>query len=548
MVRQLATLLLFFPGVLTAQAVELRLREDPAGVPIAGAIVRLIGEQGVVAQGLTSEVGRLTLRAPAAGGYRLKIDRIGFAGMLTGRLVLDSTVTLRLEVPMVSRRTELPTLTVRGRSECGAESKGGSLAAVLWEEIRKALIANVITQRASAVPIHLREFIRELDTDGRTLREWVVRSTLIRGQPFGALPPAHLARVGFVNFLNESTDFAAPDAALLLSDEFVATHCFRPVRGPGPLVGLAFEPVPGRRVVEVQGALWVDRASSELRFLEYSYVGLTGMLKQAGVGGRVEFQRLSSGPWIISYWHIRTPRLVTAEVRGLDNMSRKIERMTGYDDRGGRAAIAADALGRVDRAVIVGQVYDSVAGAGLTRAFVGVRGTTDSVLTDGEGLFELAVEASGDQVVTASHPKLGLVRGSTSQPVLLSLGDTTVVRFAVPPLTAFVRELCGVGRRRSGVVGLAWGADGKPAANLEAVVKWRTSSGGERSERARINSKGLYALCDLPPDRTLPLWLEDRSYNLLEKHVRLDLAEYRWLDLRAWGSADTTLAPRFPKP
>jgi hypothetical protein len=202
----------------------------------------------------------------------------------------------------------------------------------------------------------------------------------------------------------------------------------------------------------------------------------------------------------------------------------------------------------VDRAVIVGQVYDSVAGGGLAKAFVGVPGTSDSVMTDSEGRFELAVEASGDQTVTASHPKLGLVRGPTSKPVLLSLGDTTVVQFAVPPLTVFVHELCGARRRRSGVVGIAWGADGKPAANLEAVVNWRTPNGGARSERARISPKGLYALCDLPPDRTLPVWLEDRGYNLLEKPVRLEWAEYRWLDLRAWGSADTTVTPRVAKP
>jgi hypothetical protein len=189
-----------------------------------------------------------------------------------------------------------------------------------------------------------------------------------------------------------------------------------------------------------------------------------------------------------------------------------------------------------------------VAGGGLAKAFVGVRGTSDSVLTDSNGRFELAVETSGDQTVTASHPKLGLVRGPTSKPVLLSLGDTTVVQFAVPPLAAFVRELCGAERGRSGVVGMAWGADGKPAANLAAVVNWRTSSGGARSERGRISSKGLYALCDVPPERTLRLWLEDRGYNLLEQPLRLERTEYRWLDLRAWGSTDTTVTPRVVKP
>ena len=72
-------------------------------------------------------------------------------------------------------------------------------------------------------------------------------------------------------------------------------------------------------------------------------------------------------------------------------------------------------------------------------AVVRVAGRPDSVLTDGTGHFVLAVEASGDHTVSVNHWKLGLLREATSRPVLLSLGDSTRVVFAVAALTCSMR-------------------------------------------------------------------------------------------------------------
>jgi hypothetical protein len=538
MIRAFGALCLLLPSALAAQAVELRLLEEGNRAPIAGAIVRLLGDKGAVAQGLSNAVGRIVLRAPAAGSYRLKVDRIGWSGTITAPFELAEGETVRRELEMAAQRTELPELVVRGKSECDSEIQGGTLAAVLWEEIRKALTANVITQRSKAVPLHLREFVRELDGKERPQREWVVTSTLMRGQPFGTLPPAALAEYGFVQLEPNAATYAAPDAVLLLSDEFVATHCFRAVPGPGALVGLAFEPVQGRKVVEVKGTLWVDRTNSELKFLEYNYVGgFEGDLRRANLGGRVELQRLPTGPWIISYWHIRMPRLDSAEVRGTGNTHQTIIRLTGYQDHGGRAEVAVDSLGIVDRALVTGQVYDSSTGRGLEGAVLSVRGYRDSVLSDSAGRFVLAVRASGDQTVTATHAKLGLLGEATSHAVLLSLGDSTAVQFAVPPLAAFVKKLCGsTPSGQSGLVGIKWGANGQPAEGLGVRLKWRTASGGTKEERSRDGPRGLYAVCDLPADRPLPAQLLEGIQPVMEQSVRLEYGKFSWVDLRAPGA------------
>jgi hypothetical protein len=523
---------------LSAQQVDLQIREEGSRAPVAGAIVRLLGDRGVAAQGLTNEQGRIVLRAAAPGSYRIKVDRIGWSGFITPPVALAAGAVYQRELLMEARRVELPALEVRGRSRCDREGQGGPLAAALWDEIGKALTANVVTQRQGAVQLHVRGFIREADLRSRPLREWVVASTLMRGQPFASLPPGALAQIGFVQQeSHDSVTYAAPDAALLLSDEFVGTHCFRAVQGQEGLLGLAFEPTAGRKVADVKGTLWVDRATSELRYLEYAYTGLPGILARADLGGRVEFRRLPAGTWIVSYWHIRTPTLTESQTAQRRNVGRAFARLIGYTDLGGRAEIASDALGQVDRALLVGLVYDSVNAQGLAGAVVKVQGYQDSVLTDGEGRFRLAVPASGDQMVTVAHPRSRLLQQGTTRPALLSLGDTTRVDFTVSSLQSFVRALCGTpGKGRAGVVGMAWGSDGKPAAGYGVRVRWNTSGGGLKEERREVREDGVYAICELPPDRSLPVRLYDRVRPVDERVIQLEWGAFNWVELRAGGT------------
>ena len=523
---------------LSAQQIDLQVREEGSRAPVAGAIVRLLGDRGVTAQGLTNEQGRIVLRAAEAGSYRIKVDRIGWSGLITPPFVLAAGETARRELLMAATRVELPALEVRGRSRCEREGQGGPLAAALWDEIGKALTANVVTQRQGAVRLHVRGFVREVDQRSRPLREWVVASTLMRGQPFASLPPGALAQVGFVQQeSHDSVTYAAPDAALLLSDEFVGTHCFQAVPGKDGLLGLAFEPTSGRKVADVKGTLWVDRATSELRFLEYVYTGLPGILARADLGGRVEFRRLPAGTWIVSYWHIRTPTLTESQTAQRRNAGRAFARLIGYTDLGGRAEIASDSLGRVDRALLVGVVYDSVNATGLAGAVVKVQGFQDSVLTDGQGRFRLAVPASGDQMVTVEHARSRLLQQGTTRAALLSLGDTTRVEFTVSSLTSFVRALCGTpGKGRSGVVGMAWGSDAKPAGGYEVRVRWNTSGGGVKEERRDVRADGLFSLCELPPDQSLPVHLFDRNRPVDEQVLQLEWGEFKWVELRPAGT------------
>lgn len=533
---RLAAALAFSASTLAAQTVELRLREDSASKPVAGAIVRLVGSNGTVTQGLSDEAGRLVLRAAAPGTYHVRIDRIGWLGRTTVPFKLDSGQVFRLTVPMPSERIQLPALEVWGRTSCDARQSHGELATVLWDEVRKALTANTITASEKLVPLHLRGFVREVTLGGSVSSEWVVASRIVRGPPFASLAPEVLAQKGFVYQVGDTTVFAAPDAALLLSDQFVATHCFYAVQGTGALAGLAFQPLAGRRVTDVTGTLWVDRQSSELRYLEFSYAGLPAVLRRRKLGGRLEFTRTPSGLWITSYWHVRMPRVEVQPFGRRQGEWRSAE-VKGYSDRGGRAEVAGDTLGLLHRSILLGRVYDSLAAQGLSGAVVWVRGMPDSLVTNSGGWFGMATQTAGDQIVSVRHRRLGLLGVAAERHVLLSVGDTTRVEFGVPSLSTFVGALC---RRRTrpgrvNLVGTVTRADGAPAREQEIRAVTRSSQANGRMvvvSRGRTTKSGLFGLCNLPGKETLQLIVGDRKATLVELSVQLQ-GESRWVELLA---------------
>ncbi len=526
---------LLLPGpMLSAQQVEVRLREEGTLVPVHGAIVRLLADTGTVGQGLTNASGRLVLRAPQPGRYRLKVDRIGFIGLQTAAVDLAAGETFPTDLLMPSVRWELPTIEVQTRSRCAPSGPDGQEALALWEEIQKALTANLITTQSAATPLHVREFRRWRQRNGSLLSEYNVSSTVVRGQVYASLDPRTLAESGFLVLdARDSMAYAVPDAALLTSDAFVSTHCFGVAPGVGGLVGLTFEPVPGRKLPEVAGTIWVDQSSGELRYLEYDYLNLPGLLGRAELGGRVEFQRLPSGEWTVSYWHVRTPHITSSEVRATGNVRRELARHIGYLDVGGRVTLAGETEEPNHLAVVRGQVVDSTQdGSGIAGAVITIDGTGGRAVSDPEGRFQLAVSAFGERNVSALHPKLGLLDPAPSVPAVLSLGDTVAASFGVPPTSRFAGALCGRSSdRQAGVVGLVLDAGGQGVSGVEVKASWRTPGGGTREVTARNDRRGLFALCDLPPDEQVTIRVYNRRNLVVETSAEIGFRQYSWIDL-----------------
>jgi hypothetical protein len=205
-------------------------------------------------------------------------------------------------------QTGLEAIVVRGGARCEVRPQEGRDAAVVWAEARKALQAAAASREAYR--FGARTYVRRLDPHSRAVLADTSR-TLQRtsGPLWVSVPVERLAEKGFMELEGDTAVFYAPDAAALLSDAFVDHHCVRVQAGEAGLIGLAFEPVPGRRVPDIRGTMWLDRATAELRRMEYQYTGLRGRRPSDEAGGTLDFRKLPDGAWIVSRWRIRVPLL-----------------------------------------------------------------------------------------------------------------------------------------------------------------------------------------------------------------------------------------------
>ena len=107
--------------------------------------------------------------------------------------------------------------------------------------------------------------------------------------------------------------------------------------------GTEFKPERVGALPELTGVIWVDPRSNALRYLNFDYVNLPIPLRIARTSGRVDFQQLPGGHWIVPRWFIRMPR--TARVASTDVGSPTTVRdsLIGYQEVGGTARPAGTA-------------------------------------------------------------------------------------------------------------------------------------------------------------------------------------------------------------
>lgn len=230
----------------------------------------------------------------------------------------------------LKRRSEpprLPQLEVSARTPCRVHPEAALETADLWDAARRALEG--ATRTDSTTPTMLvREWRRALDFRFGLRYEQSDTNEVRTRHPFEKPAPANLERAGYIQRQGWSIVYYGPDPGLLLSERFLRSHCFRRVEGQGAaagLAGLAFMPLPGTRVADVNGVLWVDPERRELRSLEYTWINPPLEANAPGIGGQADFARVAGIGWIVQRWNIRMARPEAGYVRGFD----------GYTDQGG---------------------------------------------------------------------------------------------------------------------------------------------------------------------------------------------------------------------
>ncbi|HEV7387222.1 MAG TPA: carboxypeptidase-like regulatory domain-containing protein [Gemmatimonadaceae bacterium] len=512
-----------------AQDVRIEVFEAGTGKPIVGANVSLYDSAGTIpfGGGFSDQGGRADLRGPGRGSYRLKADKVGYDTWTSVQLVLgEKTVLVR--AAMAPSRTPAP-LVARNETACQQLTGAGTAAGDLWVEIKKALTASALTEAQGLVPLDVDVYERVLDRNLGIVAEHVEQRPRISRRPALGISwdQVDTARRGDA----ASNDvYRTPDAATLLSDQFVKSHCYAAIRGYGAetgLTGLEFKPARVAGLPELTGVLWLDPRVNTLRSLNFDYVNLPIPLRVARTSGRVEFQQLPSGQWIVPRWYIRMPRV--GRVVANDPRSPARDSLLGYQEVGGASrpagstptarnasAGAGENLTGVDspsesQSVIVGVVFDSTSSRALGDVQISARGKYRT-LTNSGGRYELAIDGPVNDTLVFEHPRLRLFHiAERVQVISLPAGGRGQASVLVPSYATLRGRLCGrneMGTEAQGLMaGYVTDASGKPIAGAHVWASWQitwveqngrlVSTNQQRTVEANTNSDGSYLMCGL---------------------------------------------------
>lgn len=303
-----------------AQQLRGSVRVAADGAPAAGVIIEAVAVDGGarLAQALTDARGSFVLQLAAGQHVAVRALRIGQRPTLVGEFRLAAGETRQVQVVLSGAMIVLERVRVLGRRVCGFLGEDGATVLTLFDEARKALRATQLVSAQGALTATW-----ELSNQRSTLRGDPIGEPRVRefrsqtSRPFVSLSPDALADEGYVRDVDGETIYYAPDANVLLSERFAEDHCFRAepwTRDDRDWIGMGFSPARTQRgFVDIEGTLWLDRESAELRLLEYRYANLPRNLRETAAGGEVEFLRLAGGAWIVSRWQIRMPRPTARE-------------------------------------------------------------------------------------------------------------------------------------------------------------------------------------------------------------------------------------------
>jgi hypothetical protein len=449
----------------------------------------------------------------SAGTYRVRTLRIGFRPVLSEPLTLATGREESQQIALASVSLGLDTVRVGGAATCG-RSNAGNMTLAIWEQARAALSATAISGGMRGLFTRRLTWDQLLDNAGfRTVSQSTQIETDPVAQPWVSEAPESLHQFGYIVEIVDSTAYRAPGLEALASPSFFADHCFRLANAKEKSeIAIEFEPTVERRsLADIRGVVTMDRATAQLRSVEFRYVNPANRDTEAGARGSVEFARLANGTWAIAKWNIRMPILELARGNMRAGADTRV-RVANVRSMGGELALAVadgDTLFSRPPLVLNGTVQDSLTGRDLAGARVTLQGTGLQATSDARGRFALTGVLPGEYDLAVHTP--GLDSLGTAAERMISITDAKEpVRVRVPTSAMIVRSICGT-RERAAIPGIITGAVSQPdgsrlPANTKVSLEWTDrESGSPRSVPVPTDADGNFRLCGVPTTTSITL-------------------------------------------
>lgn len=486
---------------------------DAGDQPVPGVVVMLVDSTSrVAARALSDQRGEFRLTADGPGTYRLRTLRIGYRPITSEPLVLAAGGEVTRRIVLSSVPVALDGIRIVDRSECRAFSDSAASTFAVWEQIRAALTAAQLTEASRAISSTTVVYDRTLDAaGGKVLRQRSSVSTNVATRAWRTPPPDVLRRAGYVVTEKDNTvDYYAPGFDALLSNIFVEDHCFRLTtdRKQPALIGMLFEPTPERKkIAEIRGTLWVDRASAELRRLELRYVNVSS-LQEDRAGAELDFMRLRDGTWAVSRWNIRMPLIERFVIPGHGGE----DRVTSMQVSGGTLVLArrgSDTLWSQPARAVAGVVLDSASNRPVGGARIRETATSLEATSDARGRFTIGGIIPGEHTLEVRTPSLDSI--NTAYPLTFTVTDADEpLELRVPSAAQFSSALCGSNRGEGAgiIVGRVVFGDStsrRPLGGAHIVAEWSLDSARVQRAEVQSMSDGSFRLCRLPVGAALML-------------------------------------------
>jgi hypothetical protein len=540
------------------QDVRIEVVEASNGKPIVGANVSVFDSAGVLlGGGFSDQVGHIDLPTPLRNPFRVQADKVSYDTWLSV-VLRPSGKPIRLRVGMTP--TRLAGLVTRTETACQQLSGPGTPAGALWFELRKALTANAMTEAKGLVPLDVDLYERALDRSLGIVAERKEARTNIPRRPATGISWDQLDSARRGNSANGEV-YRAPDAAALLSDQFVKSHCFAAIRGYGPengLTGLEFKPSKVGSQPELTGVIWLEPRANALKYLNFDYVNLPIPLRIARTTGRVDFQQVEGGQWIVQRWYIRMPRTtrVSSTVFGSANVVR--DSLIGFQEVGGTARPAGSAPAVVTvstaptptdssatnatlasapvQAVLEGFVYDSTTGRPLKGVIVSTGVGRFKARTNEGGRYELVIDGALSDKVIFEHSRLRLLRiPERVQTVSVAPGSRGQAVVFIPSFATLRNRLCGQNETGTDAQGMAVGyvkdADGNAVRGAHVWASWQVQwieQGGrlvstnlQKTVETDTGPDGSYMMCGFTKGAQITAKVGRAGQNTLEEKLVL---------------------------
>ena len=500
--------------------------------PARATLIHALDSTGaVVARTLTTPLGAFALTVPGEGRYMVRVLRIGYRPFDVRGVRATLAAAPPLTILLRSASITLPAIAVRGERTCRARADSSQAVYGVWEEARKALQSAEAAGAAGNLVTEWFTYRRQVLADSGSIYEEIVDEGRGRTpKPFISVAPESLALDGYRRMRGGLARYLGPDAAVLLSDVFLGGHCFRlnpPAAAHPGWVGVEFEPASERRnVIEITGTAWLERATAELKLVEFRYTNLPRDVTEAGARGRIELTRLPTGEFVINRWYItmagvQEMRRDLREFGLVHSESRRVithANLSGGELRGARVA-GLEQYALAPNLVTLTLVADSgaVSTAFASLSVVGEAGV--SALTDSAGVARVVGLGEGEHRVRIVTPAM---REMVARPIerRFTIGPDAPGRTATITVSErdLVAAVCGAEVARRGnalVTGVLRDPDGDIAQNDTLEVRWtRAPKQGEmltteprewNGKRVGTDEYGRWMVCDVPRPSMLAL-------------------------------------------